>query len=47
MTDEMTQLCKLEEIPDNDSKGFTIKHGDENLQIFIIRRDKQLLWIYQ
>lgn len=42
MTNKMMHLCNLEEIPDNDSKGFTIKYGDGNLQIFVIRRDKQL-----
>lgn len=39
---EKVFLCRLDEIPDNGSKGIEVKTGNRRLEIFIIRRDSEL-----
>jgi nitrite reductase/ring-hydroxylating ferredoxin subunit len=32
------QLCRLEDIPDGEGRGFDIEEGDDLLEIFVVRR---------
>jgi len=36
------EICCLHDIPDGGSKGFVIKTGEYSLEIFIVRKDKQV-----
>ena len=37
MSEAGLALCRLEEIPDRTGKGFTIQHGDKEIEMLVVR----------